>query len=103
MIYRHEAFLEEIVDVYIKMQQNALILNQNLFNMKMQKKWKKSANCMASEKMPVYVQFNLARLSIIKKKSFDPKINLKLKFIKYLELEAMIVRNLNGSVHLCEA
>lgn len=81
------------------MQQNALKLNQNLFNMKMQRKLKKSAICMASEKMSVYVQFNLARFSILKQKSFDPKIGLKLKFIKYLELEAMIVKKLNGLMH----
>lgn len=61
---------------------------------------RKSAICMASKKMSVYVQFNLARFSIIKQKSFDSKINLKLKFIKHLELEAMIVRNLNGLMRL---
>lgn len=87
-----------------KMQQSALILNQNLFNMKMWRKLKKSAICMASGKMSVYVQFNLARFSILKQKSFDPKIDLKPKFIKYLELEAMVVRNFNGLIHLllCE-
>lgn len=68
--------------------------------MKMQRKLKKSAIYMASQKISLYVQFNLARFSIIKKKSFDPKINLKLKFIKYLELEATIVRNLNCLMHL---
>lgn len=85
------------------MQQNALKLNQNLFNMKMQRKLKKSAICMAFEKMSVYVQFNLAKFSILKQKWFDPKISLKLKFIKYLGLEAMIVRSFNGLMNLlCE-
>lgn len=53
---------------------------------------------MASDKMSEYV--NLAKFSILRQKSFDPKINLKLKFIKYLELEAMIVKILNGPMHL---